>query len=125
MITPRVAQMDRINSRPRWVDHLAVIVVFTGYYFSDVYIRASEKYFWFDELITVYLCRLTFRHIWEALRHGADFNPPLFYFLTKTAETLFGEGLVTTRLPSIVGFWCFCICLYLVVSKRAGPLAGA
>jgi hypothetical protein len=32
---------------------------------------------------------------------------PLFYLLTRGAERLFGEGLIATRLPEMVGFWLF------------------
>ena len=29
------------------------------------------------------------------------------------------------RLPEIIGFWIFCLCLFEFVSKRAGTLAGS
>jgi hypothetical protein len=94
-------------------------------YFSDIFLKASHKCFWFDELFAVYLCRLpTFTSTWSAVMHGADFNPPLFYLLTRGAERLFGEGLIATRLPEMVGFWLFCMCLFLFVSRRAGAISG-
>ena len=50
--------------------------------------------------------------------HGADFNPPLFYLLTRTAQGLFGEGLdcdATTR--DREGVWLFGVCLFLFVAS--------
>ncbi len=55
---------------------------------------------------------------------GVDFNPPLFYLLTRACQAAFGEGNVSIRLPEIIGFWIFCLCLFEFVSKRAGTLAG-
>ncbi|MGI8772265.1 MAG: glycosyltransferase family 39 protein [Acidobacteriaceae bacterium] len=95
-------------------------------YFADIFLRASRKCFWADELFTVYLCRLpNFSSIWAAVTHGTDFNPPLFYLLTIGAQRLFGEGLIATRLPAIIGFWVFCVCLFVFVRRRAGAVAGA
>src|ERR1035438_5979616 len=94
-------------------------------YFTDISLKASQKCFWFDELFAVYLCRLpSFMSTWSAVIHGADFNPPLFYLLTRGAQRLFGEGLIATRLPEIVSVWLFCICLFLFVARRAGMISG-
>ena len=87
--------------------------------------RASRKPFWFDELFTVYLCRLpSLRETLTAVQHGADFNPPLFYFFTRAANALLGEGRIATRLPGMVGVWIFCVCLFLFVARRCGRQAG-
>ncbi len=103
----------------------AGIVVVSLIYFVDICFRASQKLFWLDELFTDYLCRLpTFHSTWTAVLHGADFNPPLFYLLTRGAQHLFGDGLIATRLPAIVGVWVCGLCLYTFVGRRAGPLAG-
>jgi len=101
------------------------IAVVSTVYFTDIFLKASRKCFWFDELFTVYLCRLpSFRDTWTAVAHGADFNPPLFYLLTRGAQRLFGDGLIATRLPAIVGVWLFCVCLFLFVARRAGVVSG-
>jgi hypothetical protein len=66
---------------------IAGIAVGSLIYFVDICIRARSKFFWPDELVTVYLCRLPdFRDTWAAVSHGADFNPPLFYMLTRGAN---------------------------------------
>ena len=104
---------------------ILLLVGFSLFYFADVLLRASEKYFWYDELVTVYLCRLpALQDIHQAVLHATDFNPPLFYVITRSVQSLFGEGLIATRIPEILGFWVLCISLFLFVNRRAGMLAG-
>ncbi len=118
--------LSRIGTRLRISGNLWLILGFSTFYFADVCIRASQKYFWYDELFTVYLSRLpNFQSLWNALRHGADFNPPLLYLLTKASWAMFGAGLIGTRMPEIIGFWVMCLCLFQFVNRRAGPLAGS
>jgi Dolichyl-phosphate-mannose-protein mannosyltransferase len=101
------------------------IAVVSTVYFADIVLKASRKCFWFDELFTVYLCRLpTFSNTWTAIAHGSDFNPPLFYLLERGSQRLFGEGLIATRLPSTIGVWLFGMCLFLFVARRAGAICG-
>lgn len=95
-------------------------------YFADLFLRASQKCFWFDELFTMYLCRLpNFKSTWTAVTHGADFNPPVFYLLTRGAQRLFGEGLIASRLPALLGVWLFGVCLFVFVARRAGVVSGS
>jgi hypothetical protein len=102
-----------------------VLVIFSILYFTDVCFRASEKFFWYDELFTLYFSRLPDLHsLWKALNSGIDFNPPLFYLLTKISNALFGEGNIATRLPEILGFWIFSLCVFQTVKRRAGVSAG-
>ncbi len=99
------------------------MVLFSIFYFADTCLRASEKFFWFDELCTLYICRLPTMHaVWQAVLHGADYNPPLFYIFTRAANGLFGEGLIATRLPAMIGVWVLCLCLFRFVYRRAGVL---
>jgi hypothetical protein len=94
-------------------------------YFVDTLLRTTLKTFWYDELFTVYLCRLpTFHANWIAILNGADLNPPLFYLLTRWAQHFTGEGLIATRMPAIFGFWIFGMCLYFFVARRLGRLCG-
>ena len=101
------------------------VIALSLVYFADVMWRSSRKPFWFDELFTVYLCRLpSMKSTWIAVRHGADFNPPLFYVFTRISEKIFGEGLIATRLPEMLGVWLFCFCLFVFVGRRLGRLPG-
>jgi hypothetical protein len=94
-------------------------------YFLDTLLRTTLKTFWYDELYTVYLCRLpSFHATWTAVLNGADLNPPLFYLLTRWAQHFSGEGLIATRFPAIFGFWIFGVCLYFFVARRLGRICG-
>ena len=100
-------------------------LLISALYFADIFLRASLKTFWYDELFTVYLCRLpSFHATWAAVIAGTDLNPPLFYLLTRWGQHFFGEGLIATRLPAILGVWVFCICIFVFVNRRLGPLYG-
>ena len=102
-----------------------LILLFSAFYFADVLIRASEKRFWYDELFTVYICRLpSFASIWQGLLHGIDFNPPLIFVLTSLSQRFFGEGPIGTRLPEIIGFWVFSVCLFYFLRRRFGVWPG-
>jgi hypothetical protein len=104
---------------------IAGIALVSAVYFADLFLKASHKCFWFDELFTVYLCRLhSFTSTWTAVTHGADFNPPLLYLFTRWAQWLFGQGLIATRLPAMLGLWLFGLCLFFFVSRRAGVVSG-
>jgi hypothetical protein len=104
---------------------VAGIALVSAVYFADISLKASRKCFWFDELFTTYLCRLpSFKNTWTAVLHGADFNPPLLYLLTRCARWLFGEGFIATRLPAMVGVWLFGVCLFVFVARRAGVVSG-
>src|SRR5437660_5703996 len=90
-----------------------VLIFFSAAYFLTTCYRASRKLFWYDELFTVYNSRLPdMPAVWYAVTHGTDLNPPLFYVLTRWSEHLFGEGQLATRLPAILRFWIFCLCLF-------------
>src|SRR5579875_1143490 len=116
----RSARQPR-NAALTWLPPL----LFSVLYFVDVIVRATEKYFWSDELVTLDICRLPLHSLWPALSHGLDFNPLLFYLISKTSRVVFGESLVGFRVPEMIGFWIVCLCLYRFVNRRAGWLAGS
>jgi hypothetical protein len=121
---PAIASNDPSQSRSRNMIVIAFLLI-SALYFADIFLRASLKTFWYDELFTVYLCRLpSFHATWAAVIAGTDLNPPLFYLLTRWGQHFFGEGLIATRLPAILGVWVFCICIFVFVNRRLGPLYG-
>ncbi len=119
-------QINKPNTeaRRRRVVTAVVLAAFSLFYFSAVLLRAAEKYFWYDELVSVYLSRLSVSSLWQMLRAGMDSVPLPFHLVTKAANAIFGEGLIATRLPQIFGFWVFCLCLFRFVNKRVGVLGG-
>jgi hypothetical protein len=119
------ASADRMAERMRRGKYL-ILFLFSVVYFAVTCFRASQKLFWIDELYTLYLSRLPdMASVWNALKQGVDFNPPFLYLFTRVSEFLFGRGQVAARLPEIVGFWIFCLCLFRFASARTSVLAGA
>ena len=81
--------------------------------------------FWDDEFFTLYISRATDWHsLLKALATGADQHPPPFYYLTHCITQLLGTSHVTLRLPAIIGFGVFCICLYEMVRSLVTPMWG-
>jgi hypothetical protein len=102
-----------------------LLVLLSIGYLSDVFIRASRKLFWFDEIFTLYISRLPdLRSLWHVLMAGFEFNPPLLYIATGFSTSLLGESLLSARIPEIISFWIFCLCLYRFVSVRSSALGG-
>jgi len=125
MITKTTECRTTVISRDSPAKVLLCGLAVSALYFTIMFLKASRKCFWYDELFTVYLCRLPdFRHIWLAVLHGGDYNPPILYLLTRGVERVFGEGLIVTRLPEMAGVWIFGLCLYLFVARRVGRWSG-
>ena len=98
---------------------LLVVTAFSILYFGAVAFQAARRLFWYDELFTVYICKLPdLRAIWAALKGGADLNPPGFYVLTRITQSIVGPGHLGTRLPAVVGYWVFSIALFLFLKRR-------
>jgi hypothetical protein len=94
-------------------------------YFAITFYRAARRLFWFDEINTFYISRLhDWGSIWSACMHARDFNPPTLYLLTHWSQAAFGANELGARIPQVVGFWVFCLCLYRFVSIRTNALAG-
>jgi uncharacterized membrane protein len=86
--------------------------------------RAHEKLLWHDEIYTITVARLQTDAVWAALRDGVDLNPPGFYLLTRASHVIFGEGLIGSRMPAVLGVLLAGLCAAVYVRKRHGPFAG-
>jgi hypothetical protein len=86
-------------------------------------LSAVSQPFWYDEIITVILCRLpSMSEIWAALQNAADGNPPGFFLVARLAHKLIAEDHLGYRLPSILGLLLTVFCVYLILSKRSNRL---
>ena len=118
----------------RAIDRLARIFELSRYfllafatagYFINTSYRAQRRQLWFDEIFTLYISRLPDLHsVWAACTSGTDFNPPLVYLMSRWSQSLLGPTELGLRMPEIIGFWVFCLCLYRFVSVRTSALAG-
>jgi len=110
---------NEFDSNPRvW------LILFGVFYFCLVF-PASFRPLWYDELFTYNVATLPgFRAMWDALTHGGDLNPPLFYVVTHAVLSVFGPTEFGLRTPEIAGFLVMCCCLYAFVARRAGACYG-
>jgi len=84
---------------------------------------AASKPFWYDELCTVAIARQPgISAIWKALEHAADSHPPLYYSLERFAGSLLPNQHIALRLPSILGFCCIVLCVFIFVRKQSGAV---
>ncbi len=96
----------------------AVIVVLSVVYFVGSMLRARGKPFWFDEILTVLAARQpTYSATIQAARE-LDLTPPFTDLVAHTVNRVAGSGEVVFRLPSMVGFWTFCLCLFGFAARR-------
>jgi hypothetical protein len=84
---------------------------------------AGVKPLWYDEIFTSYVSQFsTLDEFWAGL--ACDNNPPLYYLLTHLCVAGFGPSPLALRLPSMIGFWVLCLCLYRFVAGRSlAPVA--
>ncbi|HEY1341416.1 MAG TPA: glycosyltransferase family 39 protein [Bryobacteraceae bacterium] len=105
----------------RWMDARApVCLLLCGWvYLVATCIRAQNRLFWYDELLTVNLCALPrFADVWTGVRAGIDLNPPLQYVAVRASQALFGAGHLGTRLPVVVSFLVMSLFVFLYLRRR-------
>lgn len=117
--------MDRSRQLLKWYGVWPMAVWFSIVYLPVTLLLASRKPLWNDELFTYYIAqRGSFRQIWSALLTAADQNPPPFYWLTHVSMEALAGSLLSVRLPEILGFWLFGLCLIAFVSRHLPPAYG-
>jgi Dolichyl-phosphate-mannose-protein mannosyltransferase len=112
---------------PRAANTVLVVILAAVGFISIL--SAYEKPFWFDEILTVIMCRIpSISKLWQALNDGADTNPPLFYLIAGWAHRLIPGDHVAYRFPSIVGLLFAVFCTYFILCRRVdrwSAIAGA
>lgn len=116
----RVSLSDRLEAAPR-----KYLFLFTAIYLFAEYCGNRHRQFWIDELFTYNLANLpSIRQIWPLIKQGIELNPPLPFWITWVVHHTLGRGEFVSRLPSILGFWGMCICLFYYVSRRSDVTHG-
>ncbi|HWB83405.1 MAG TPA: glycosyltransferase family 39 protein [Bryobacteraceae bacterium] len=103
--------------------HQAAILVFvTLVYLAGAVLHARTKPFWYDEIIT--LVAASEPDLPTALKAAqqTDASPPLPHLLIHLCVRWFGTNEVAARIPAILGFWIFCLCLFRFTRRRIGIL---
>jgi hypothetical protein len=124
-----------LNRLQDWADFISVwlekraywfLAGFSIFYFASTVWLASVKRFWFDELFTHYIStQPSIGDVWTALARGIDHHPLPFFVLTRAGYALVDNVHIAARLPEMLGYYVFTICLFLFVARRTGALYGA
>lgn len=94
-------------------------VMLSAVYFAVVLVQSWFKLLWLDELITLHIAKYGGpAAIWEALKRGADPNPPVTHLLVHYSAAVFGDHTWAYRLPAMVGYWLGMLCLFLYLRRR-------
>ncbi len=107
-----------LGAEKRYAFALSILV---GYSLIRSIVRAASKPFWHDEIYTWAITRQpTVSAMWNALKHGADSNPPAYYLIERAFSRIMPNQEIAFRLPSIFALCCILICLFVFVRRRSG-----
>jgi len=104
-------------------DKIAVrgIVILVIYAAVKTLIAAASKPFWYDEVLTWILARQpSVRAIWNSLESAADSQGPAFYVIESAMSAIIPNQEIALRLPSILGYCCLILCIFVFVRRRVG-----
>ena len=119
MCPPPLSLRRRLDDfASRWFN-LASTAAFTLLVVVAVW-SALQKPFWFDEMITVLLSRLSPQQLWTALSNGTDSNPPMLHLLVRFLSKFIPSPELACRLPSIGYFTVLAPLLYWVAKPYLG-----
>ena len=113
-IERRAAALEYFLDRNKgWV--LALLSVL---YFAGTILRARGKPFWFDEILSLIAVHQPSLGEAIAASRRLEWGPPgntvVLYLVNKIA----GSGEVAFRIPAMLGFWLFCLCLFAFAKRR-------
>jgi Dolichyl-phosphate-mannose-protein mannosyltransferase len=90
-------------------------------FFTTAVLRAHGLPFWYDEISTLFLADLpSAGAVAHAVLNGGDLMPPVCHLAIHFVDSWFGTGEVVSRIPGMLGFWLYCLCLFHFVYRRAG-----
>ncbi|MGH1588622.1 hypothetical protein ACRBEV_09970 [Methylobacterium phyllosphaerae] len=103
---------------------LGLTAIATAAYLWAAFAAARHSY-WMDEVLAVWTARRgSAAAVWEALRQGAEFSPPLYHYLLRTLLVLGLDDPVILRLPSIAAIYGVALAAFVLVRRRYGiPVA--
>jgi hypothetical protein len=97
-----------------------ILCAFTILYLLGAGLHARGKPFWYDEVITLVIANSpNLSTAWKAAL-ACDAAPPLPHLMAHLCVRWFGDGEISVRIPAILGFWVFCLCLFRFTSRRVG-----
>ena len=117
-LEPRAAALERFLDRRQ----ILMLAIWSLVYFAGTMLWAHGKPFWYDEILTVLEARQPNLSAEISASGDMDWMPPANHLTFYLWNKLAGSGEVAFRIPVMIGFWVFCICLYLFARRRAGVL---
>ena len=121
--TSRRSQLEHESTKQRLVS--VIVLLGLAYLTVAAMDRASHRFFWNDEVLTVAVARLpSAAAIWSALETGTDGNPPAFYLIERAFRSSSTDPHLAYRLPSIIGYLLTLAALFVFVRRRAGAIGG-
>jgi len=110
------------QTEERWAQYGIFLLVF--YATARAVVSSVAKPFWFDEIVSWIIARQpNLAAIWAAFSRGAETQPPLFDLIERSAAVI-PNAEVGFRLPSVIGFACVLVCLFVFVRRRSGGIYG-
>ncbi len=112
-------KIDFIKSHPK-LDILFVLIGL-GIFATITLINAPRASIWFDEAFSAYISQFSFAQI--AHYTSLDVHPPLYYWLLKLWEMLFGTSALALRSLSILFGGAAIVVAYAFTRRQFGRLA--
>lgn len=104
----------------RIVDRLAVVltlVAVAAYAWAAV--AAAHRPYWMDEVLAVWTARQPGPGaVWDALRQGAEFSPPLYHWGLRILVAAGFDDPVSLRMPSILAIGAVGAAAYVLTRRR-------
>jgi Dolichyl-phosphate-mannose-protein mannosyltransferase len=114
---------DQVRTSARFTSALLLTILILE--LAILFLRASRKPFFYDELVTLHVSKLhPFSVLYKALLLGVDGMTPGYYALARLASRLPGDPQITLRLPSILGYILTLLGVYWFARRRMPAIAG-
>ena len=112
-----------ITASPR--SALTLLGLVLAWEVAVLFLKASQKLFWYDELVTLHISSLQpLSLLWRALQAGADGTPPGYYVFVQLARLFPVDPHVALRAPSVLGYILTLLGVYWFIRKTLPVSAG-
>ncbi len=110
----RCATLGRVLTRHK----VAIVLILSLVYFVGTSLRANGKPFWCDEILS--LLEADQPSLAASMHAGRDWDwmPPLSFVAPYLVHKIAGSSRIAFRIPAMVGFWIFCLCLFGFAARR-------
>jgi Dolichyl-phosphate-mannose-protein mannosyltransferase len=87
--------------------------------FTASVVKSTRLPVWLDEVYTFCIVQQrTASDVIQATREGCIQTPPLHALIIRSLRPAIGNGPLALRLPSAIGFYAMCLCVFAFVRKR-------